>query len=265
MARFGMRTAVCTYVGDDAWQSVVRDLLEADGVDTSHLVVHPTEATSTTVVVIAVDGQRSFFHCVGAPRTLDADAFLSRMGLWRNSRCMLLGYYSLMPNVEQQLPSVFAKLREVGCMTAMDAAGDGGTMEPLDKILPYLDVWVPSLNEAVHQTGLTDPEKIIDVYRACGAPYVVGVKLGAAEGVLLSDARGKYIHVPSCSPPGEVVDTTGAGDSFYAGLLTGLLMGMTLQDAGKLGCAAAACCVTALGGSTGGKSLAQTKAIAGLG
>ena len=263
MARLGMRTAVCSYVGNDAWQSVVRDIFEADGVDTTHLVVHPTEATSTTVVVIAEGGERSFFHCVGAPRTLDADAFLSRMNLWRNTRCVLLGYYSLMPNLEQQLPQVFARLREVGCMTAMDAAGDGGTMEPLDKILPHLDVFVPSLNEARHQTGLTDPEKIIDVYRDCGAPGVVGVKLGGTEGVLLSSAAGQCLHAPSCPPPGEVVDTTGAGDSFYAGLLTGLLKDMSLADAGKLGCAAAACCVTALGGNTGGKSLAQTKAIAG--
>lgn len=264
MARLGMRTAVCSYVGDDAWQSVVRDIFEADGVDTTHLVVHPTEATSTTVVVIAANGERSFFHCVGAPRTLDADAFLSRMDLWRNTRSMLLGYYSLMPNLEPQLPAVFAKLREVGCMTAMDAAGNGGTMDPLDKILPHLDFFIPSHNEAEHQTGLTDPKKIIDVYRACGAPYVVGVKLGGSEGVLLSEAPGEYIHAPSCLPPGEVVDTTGAGDSFYAGLLTGLLEDMSLQDAGKLGCAAAAYCVTALGGSTGGKSLARTKAIAGL-
>jgi len=264
MSRFGMRAAVFSCVGDDAWQSVVRDIFEADGVDTTHLVVHPTEATSTTVVAVAENGERSFFHCVGAPRTLDADAFLSRMSLWRNTRCMLLGYYSLMPKLERQLPAVFAKLREVGCMTAMDAAGDGGTMEPLDKILPHLDVWVPSRVEAEHQTGLSDPEKMIDVYRACGAPYVVGVKLGGTEGVLMSETPGEYVHVPSFLPPGGVVDTTGAGDSCYAGLLTGLLNGMSLQDAGKLGCAAAACCVSALGGNTGGKSLDQTKAIAGL-
>ena len=113
MARLGMRTAVCSCVGDDAWHSVVRDIFEANGVDTTHLVVHPTEATSTTVVVVAANGERSFFHCVGAPRTLDADALLSRMNLWRNTRSVLLGYYSLMPNIEPQLPTVLARLREV--------------------------------------------------------------------------------------------------------------------------------------------------------
>ncbi len=265
MARMGVRTGVFSYVGKDAWQPVVRGIFADQGVDTTHLMEHPTEATSTTVVAIAADGERSFFHCVGAPRKLDAAALLARMDLWQDTRCMLLGYYSLMPQLETQLPEVFAKLRGVGCMTAMDAAGDGGTMDPLDKLLPHLDVWVPSRAEAEHQTGLTDERKIIDAYRDCGAPGVVGVKLGGTAGVLLSGRRGEYVHAPSCKPPGEVIDTTGAGDSFYAGLLTGLLHGLPLVDAGRLGCAAAACCVTALGGNTGGKSLGDTKAVAGLG
>jgi sugar/nucleoside kinase (ribokinase family) len=264
MSRLGMRTAVCSCVGDDAWQSVLLNLFETNGVDTEHLIVHPTEATSTTVVMIADNGERSFLHCVGAPRTLDASVFLDRMDLWHNSRCILLGYYSLMPRLEPQLPTLFAKLRKAGCMTAMDAAGDGGTMDPLERILPHLCVYVPSRSEAEHQTGLTDPKKIVDAYRDCGAPYIIGVKLGGNAGVLLSAVAGEYVHVPSCTPPGPVVDTTGAGDSFYAGLLTGLLRGMSLEDSGRLGCAAAACCVTAVGGNTGGKSLAETMAIAGL-
>lgn len=264
MARMGVRTGVFSYVGDDAWQGVVRGIFEADGVDTTHLAVHPTEATSTTVVTIAADGERSFLHCVGAPRRLDAQAMLGRMDLWRSTRSVLLGYYSLMPGLEAELAEVFAAIRAAGCMTAMDAAGDGGSMQPLDAILPHLDVWVPSRNEAEHQTGLDDPERIIEAYRACGAPGVVGVKLGGADGVLLSEVAGQYVHAPSCEPPGAVIDTTGAGDSFYAGLMTGLLRGMPLAEAGRLGCAAAACCVTALGGNTGGRSLAETMRIAGL-
>lgn len=264
MSRMGVGTAVFSYVGDDAWQGVVRGIFEADGVDTQHLAVHPTQATSTTVVTIAPDGERSFLHCVGAPKSLDAEAMLDRMDLWRSTRCLLLGYYSLMPNLEPRLPEVFEAVRAAGCMTAMDAAGDGGTMQPLDRILPHLDVWVPSRNEAEYQTGLTNPERIIDAYRDCGAPGIVGVKLGGTDGVLLSEQAGQYVLAPSCTPPGDVIDTTGAGDSFYAGLLTGLLEGMPLLEAGKLGCAAAACCVTALGGNTGGRSLDQTKRIAGL-
>ncbi len=159
---------------------------------------------------------------------------------------------------------MLAKIRETGCRTALDAAGDGGALSPLDRALPQLDVYVPSLREAVHQTGERDPRKVIDIYRRCGAPGLLGVKLGGADGVLLSPAAGQFVHVPSCTPPGPVVDTTGAGDSFYAGLLTGLIRGLSVEQAGRLGAAAAACCVTALGGNAAARDYAFTAKLAGI-
>ena len=177
---------------------------------------------------------------------------------------LLLGCYSLMPNLEPDLPEVIAAVRGVGCLTALDSAGGGGALQPLDRILPHLDYYVPSLGEAQNQTGIDEPEKIIDVFRGCGAPGVLGVKLGI-DGVLLSAEPGRYTHVSIVDPPGDVVDTTGAGDSFYAGLLTGVLRGLRIADAGKLGAAAAACCVTALGGSSGVRDYAAVAGLAQVG
>ena len=116
---------------------------------------------------------------------------------------------------------------------------------------------------ASHQVAMDDPRKSIDVYREFGARGVLGVKLGLA-GVMLSEKAGQYIEVPVVKPPGKVVDTTGAGDSFYAGLITGLNQGLSLEKAGRLGTAAAACCVTSLGGSTGGRDYLATASLAGL-
>lgn len=263
MARMGMKVAALSYLGRDAWAPVVRNLYRAEGIDDSPLLEHPTGATSTTVVLIEDSGERSFYHCVGAPKLLDARAFLDRLDLFAKSRSMLLGYYSLLPNLEKDLPEVFRRIRETGCQTAMDAAGAGGTMKPLDKALPHLDVWVPSFAEAKNQTGHEDPRKIIDTYRGCGAPGMVGVKLGK-QGVLLSPRAGEYVPVAGCTAPGPVVDTTGAGDSFYAGLLTGLLKGLPAEQAGQLGCAAGACCVTSIGGASGGRCYAETARIAGI-
>ena len=105
--------------------------------------------------------------------------FLDHLDLFARSRMMLVGYYSLMPNLEGDLPEVFAAIRKTGCQTALDTAGDGGGMQPLDRILPHVDVYVPSHNEATHQTGHEDPRKIIDAYRSCGAAGLLGVKLGS--------------------------------------------------------------------------------------
>src|SRR5437016_9895148 len=98
-----MRVAVFTYVGNDEWADVIRRRYAAEGIDTSALVVHPTGATSTTAVLIDPSGERSFVHCVGAPRLLDKQAMLSRLDLFAGSRAMLIGYYPLMTNLQSDL------------------------------------------------------------------------------------------------------------------------------------------------------------------
>ncbi|MBC8871260.1 MAG: carbohydrate kinase family protein [Planctomycetes bacterium] len=263
MARLGMNVAAFSYVGNDEWASVIRRNYEAEGIDTSYLLTHRTEATSTTAVLIDPSGERSFAHCVGAPRTMDGKMYRENLDVFRRARMTVIGYYSLMPNLEKDLAAVLAEIRGFGCLTALDAAGDGGTMEPLSEILPHLDVYIPSLAEATHQTGESDPQKIIDIYRQCGAPGLLGVKLGS-EGALLSPKAGEYIPIECVPLPGPIVDTTGAGDSFYAGVLTGLLKGMNAADAGRLGAAAGACCVTGMGASAGLRNFEETAKLANL-
>jgi len=263
MARLGMKTAAFSYVGRDEWARLIRGRLQAEGLDCTGLLEHPTASTSTTVVLIDPCGERSFAHCVGAPTLMDRKLFLDHLDLFARSRMTLIGYYSLMPNLESDLPEVLVAIRETGCKTALDCAGSGGSMQPLDRILPHLDVYVPSHNEASHQTGLNDPRAIVDLYRGCGAAGLLGVKLGS-KGILLSPAAGEYIEIPAVTPPGPIVDTTGAGDCFYAGLLTGLLRGMDVRSAGLLGAAAGACCVTALGATAGIRDFTATAKLAGV-
>jgi sugar/nucleoside kinase (ribokinase family) len=87
--------------------------------------------------------------------------------------------------------------------------------------------------------------------------------LGAA-GALLQTSEGCWIDVEPVLPPGKIVDTTGAGDSFYAGLLTGLLRGMDEAAAGRLAAACGACCVTGLGATGGLRDYQETARLAEL-
>ena len=213
MARLGMAAAAFSYVGNDHWGVFLRQRLESEGMDIAGLLTHPTEATSTTAVLIDPSGERSFAHCVGAPKLMDKRMFLENLELFARSRMMLLGYYSLMPQLEGDLPEVFAAIRQTGCKTAMDAAGSGGGMKPLDRILPHLDVYVPSHAEATHQTGKTDPRAILDAYRDCGARRAIG-RQARRERRLLSPAAGQFVEISCVPPPGPLLDTTGAGDCF---------------------------------------------------
>jgi sugar/nucleoside kinase (ribokinase family) len=263
MARLGMTISAFSYVGDDQWAKIIRQRYDEEGLRTDRLLTHPTGPTSTTAVLIDPSGERSFAHCVGAPRLMDRAMFLDNLDLFSQARMTLIGYYSLMPNLEQDLAEVLAAVRQTGCQTALDAAGSGGSMQPLDQLLPHLDVYVPSYVEACHQTGLSDPTAIINAFRNCGAPGLLGVKLGS-KGALISPQAGQFQQIGPVTPPGPVVDTTGAGDCFYAGLLTGLLRGMTPAHAGQLAAATGACCVTGFGATAGVQGFEETVALGGL-
>ena len=269
LARLGCAAGVLSRVGDDGWGGMLRDAFEAEGVDASGLGTVPGAATSTTVVLVDGDGERAFLHHGGAHRGLRKADYLSdaALALFARSRWLLLGYYPLMPNLQGDLPEVFAAVRATGCKVALESAGGelGGSMDPLSDILPHVDLYVPSLAEARAQTGLRDAEAMLRLFRLCGAPGVLGVKLGGERGVLLQSASEEFVRVPSCLPLGRVVDTTGAGDSFLAGMIAGLCADESLDAAARLGCAAAACTVSVVGGSDPALTMKMARRVAGLG
>jgi sugar/nucleoside kinase (ribokinase family) len=80
------------------------------------------------------------------------------------------------------------------------------------------------------------------------------VTLGA-DGCLVAGPAGALVHVPGIETP--VVDTTGCGDAFTAGLVTGLLHGCDPVDAAWLGVACGSLVATGLGSDAGLASLGQ--------
>ncbi|MDA1039123.1 MAG: PfkB family carbohydrate kinase [Planctomycetota bacterium] len=257
MRRLGMRVAASSLVGADQWGSLIRSRLEAERLDTTALTVHPTLATSTTAVLIDPGGERSFAHHVGAPHAIDIAFLRGQLGFFAKSRLAVIGYFGLLPSLESVFAEAVTAVKSAGCLVAVETAGTGGDIAELAPALPLVDIYVPSLDEALHQTGLQDPRAIIDCYRGHGAIGLLGVKLGT-RGTVLSTAAGEFIEIPCISAPGPVADTTGAGDSFLAGLLTGILRGLPTREAGLLGAATAACCVTGLGATAGLRSFDET-------
>ncbi|WP_432799288.1 carbohydrate kinase family protein [Poriferisphaera sp. WC338] len=263
LAKLGRSVKVFTYIGNDSFGQMLTDMFERSGVDTSSLLVHPEAPTSTTAVLVSESGERTFLHANGAPKKMDMRHYYKHIETLEQARVFLWGYYGLNPNIESDLPKLLEELRARKTRTVIDSAGDGGSLSPLDKMLPHLDLYVPSLIEAQNQTGLKDPDKIIEKYRSLGAPGILGVKLGE-KGALLSSLPNQYLEVAAIKPPGEVIDTTGAGDSFLAGLISGLLENLSLEECGKLAVAAGACAVTTVGGWCGSKDRAAVGELAGI-
>lgn len=265
LARLGGSVAAASLVGRDPWADVIRGRLAVEGIDTSPVTAHDTLGTSTTAVLIDPGGERSFAHHGGAPYAMDFAFIQGLQSHLARSRWALFGYLGLLPGLEPELGKAMAVAKQAGCLVALETGGAGGTLEQLAPALPHVDLYVPSLDEAVHQTGLTDPKAIIHCYRELGATGIVGVKLGT-KGAVLTEASGGHaaeVHVPCLTPPNPVVDTTGAGDAFLAGLLTGLLREMPLRQAGLLAAANAAYCVTGYGATAALCDFATTSALAG--
>jgi len=261
MRRLGLAVAAASIVGDDVWGGVVRHRLDAEGIGTAALEMHAEHATSSTAVLIDPSGERSFAHHVGACRAIDM-AYLRRQArALSNARLTLLGYFGLLPALEPAIGDAVNIVREAGCQVALETGGSGGTLAMIAPALPHVDLYVPSVDEAIHQTGLSDPREIVGCYRSHGATGIVGVKLGS-KGTLLSPRAGEFVAIPCVAAPGPVADTTGAGDSLLAGLITGILLGMPLEQAGRLGAATAACCVTGVGATAGLRSFEDTLRLA---
>ena len=266
LQRLGMRPGVLSMVGNDVWGGIVRGQLEFEGVAHDLIRTHPSAPTTAVAVLVDQDGGRSFLApgVRTATKSIDAAFVREHRDAIAAARWFVLGYFGRMPGLEPDLAETLAEIRAAGVRTVMDSAGDGGRWEVLEEALPHLDVFVPSLAEARGHTGLQEPHEILARYREAGAPGVIGVKLGADGALLGCPESGGSIAVAALRPPGEIIDCTGAGDAFIAGLITALDHGLSTAESGRLAAAAGACAVTGRGGYSGVPEAAQVWALAGL-
>ena len=258
MAKLGMRVAAAGLVGRDVLGTAVLDRLNRAGLDTTSIFISDDAQTSSTVVAVEPGGERCFFHVPGVTTLLDAAAFRKCLPTFAQSSIVQIGYFGLLPALTPELPGLLAELRRLAPRTkiALETVNPPGTWEMLKPILPELDLFAPSRTEAAALTGQSTPAGMVGVFRQHMKRGLIGIKLDS-EGCYLDDGKEALV-VPSYSI--KVVDTTGAGDTWFGGLLTALIKGMPLRRAGQFANRAAADCCTALGASTGVRSFEETLA-----
>ena len=263
-AKLGLRVGALGRIGDDNWRTFVVQRLKSAGLNLDGIIVDKHGQTSATMVCVDPSGERTFFHTGGCGNQLTAADIIARLDYIRRGRAVCLGYHGLMPKLEPAWGKALKAIKRAAprIMTSLDCVAGAKNFKHLAAALPWLDVFVPSLDEARSVSGEKAPEKIIAKFRAAGARGIVGVKLGA-EGCLLSDpaAPSKPVHVPPVRVK-KVVDATGAGDSWLAGFLTARLKNFGVRDAGIFANAVGASCVQAIGASTGIKTFEETLKLA---
>jgi sugar/nucleoside kinase (ribokinase family) len=259
LAVLGLRSAVIGKVGADPLGDFLLATLDERGVDRRGVLRDPTTRTSGSVVLVAPDGERTFVHAPGANGALRADE-LDREALVAG-RALHVGGALLMPVLDgEPTAGLLAEARAHGCLTSLDTAFDAsGRWDRVLPCLPLLDLLVPSLTEAAGISGRAQPAEAAAWLRERGAARVV-IKMGA-DGCYVA-GEGFEGHLPGLAVP--VVDGTGSGDAFAAGLLFGTLAGWSLERAARFANAVGALSVTAVGAVAGLRSVDETLALAGL-
>jgi len=258
MAKMGLKVAAAGLVGRDVLGAAAVERMRQAGVETSAVFESDGAQTSATVVAVEPGGERVFFHVPGVTALLDAGSFRQCFPIFEQCSYVLIGYYGLLPKLTPDLPEVLAELRRVAPKTkiAMDTVNPTGSWKELEPILPCLDIFAPSRTEAAALTGESAPAKMVAAFRRHMKRGLIGIKLDA-DGCLLDDGS-RAVIAPAYKI--RVVDTTGAGDTWFGGVITGLIRDMPLEQVGRFANRAAADCCTALGASTGVQSYEHTLA-----
>jgi sugar/nucleoside kinase (ribokinase family) len=253
LEKIGIKTAVIGRVGDDGFGSFAINEMQKNGVNTEGILISSTSRTSASVVSVHSSGERSFLHQIGANADFTVEDI--NFSIIQDAKILFIAGALLMPSFDG-IPSaeVLKRAQSSGIITVMDTAWDstGKWMKHIAPCLPYLDYFMPSVEEAEMIAGKSDPEEIANVFLEAGAKTVV-IKLGS-KGCLIKTKNGVKFSIAAFSGI-RAVDTTGAGDSFAAGFIAGLVKGWDLKDCGEFANAAGAHCVMKLGATSGIKPM----------
>ena len=303
--KLGIPTRLMGKVGDDLLGQAVRQVVETYGSHlTEDMIVDETATTSYTIIINPPGLDRIFLHCPGANDTFSAADV--RYDVVAETALFHFGYPPLMKRMFEdngdQLVQIYRRVKELGVTTSLDmaipdptaAAGRAPWLTILRAVMPYVDLFLPSIEESLYtlhrQTyedltktaggagflSLVTPSLLSDLsgeLLAMGGK-IVGFKLGERGLYLRTAARPAIATLGTARPSDpatwagrelwapcfrvDVVGTTGSGDATIAGFLGGLLRDMAPEQALTAAVAVGACNVEAADAVSGVRSWEET-------
>lgn len=248
MAKLGCQVIAVGAIGDDEMGNVLLGIMNRYGIDTSHMRRKKGIQTSGTMLPIRPNGERPALHVMGTNATFCFEDV--PQDVLRNADFVHIGGFSLMPQFDgEDTVKTLKVAREGKALTTMDVLGikQDKMAERLLPAMPYLDYFMPNLEEAQMISGLSDLDELCDFFLEAGAKNVV-LKMGA-RGSLIKNQQGLRLRVPAFKV--EVVDTTGCGDAWTGGLIAGFSRGMGIKEAAQLASACGSLVATGLGSDAG--------------
>jgi len=246
IARLGHRVGFVGKLGDDENGRRLLRAFEDEGVGTREIIVEAARPSAACFIAVDARGERMIF-ALGGAAVIEHVAEL-RLEYLTHIRALYIG-----DALVEVAVAAAAAAHAAGAMVFYSPGGimASAGLDDLQPILDRTDVLLVSRTDARTLLSLDDPHAAALALTRRG-PRVVIETLGS-EGVLVvtrdhqvpvlpkvpKDDLGQTLHIPAFHVP-QVVDATGAGDAFAAGLVAGFLEGLEWSAAARLGCAAAA-------------------------
>jgi ribokinase len=249
----GAPVALVARVGDDSAGRMAVAELETLGVET-RVAVDGERPTGTCVVLVAADGERTMFPDAGANAAL-APADLPDEFLGAGSHLHVSGYALLRDGSREAALSAVERARAAEMSVSVDPSSAALLSDGPRRLGKGVGLLLPNALEAATLGGREDP---VAAARALAELFPEVVVTLGEEGALWTDGR-ELVRVDADAA--EVVDSTGAGDAFAAGLIHGLLQGWPLDRAVRLGNAVGALSTRGLGASSSLPDLEEAMAL----
>ena len=248
--RLGGNAAMIGAVGEDDFGRLSLDRLKRDGVDLSGVAIDPDYPTGSAFVRYRKDGSRDFLYNIATSAAArfgwtDAVAALSA----RAGHLHVMGSALSMPSAWAVMEKALAIVKSRGGTLSLDPnlrkelKYDARTQERFARLVDAADLLLPSGDEIELAAGAEGEAVAVERLLARGTREIV-LKRGAA-GATCFRAGASRIDVPSFTV--EEVDPTGAGDCFGGAYVACRRMGLPVEDALTLACAAGARNVTMRG------------------
>ncbi len=234
LAQLGERVWLMACSGDDQAANFQREVWASQGVDCSFLQRIAGVGTGVSIGLVDSQLQPRFVHTSGANAHLDGSdlspALFREHGI---GYLHIAGYFVLPGVLKPGFADILSAVNRAGVFTTLDVVRSPAMRTPdhLWSLLPHLDLFTCNLAEAEILTGEIEPVAAGKALLKKGA-RAAAIKLGADGCWLVGEDL--EIHLPG-EPVDTVLDTTGAGDAFAAGLLAALRQGAALEEACRAG------------------------------
>ncbi len=243
LARLGLRVALIARIGQDPWAAVAFRSLEQAGVLLDCLQVDPDVMTGLMYILVTPDGERTILGDRGANALTLPEP--TQEQTIRHARLLHLSGYAFLTEPQRSTALRAAELARLHGLTISLDPGLAISQDAVDQmrpLLPTVELLLPTVAEARALTGSTNPEDCAQALLELGVG-TVALKLG--RGGCLIATREHAIQMPAFDV--AVRDSTGAGDSFAAGIIAAFLGGLDWTSAAALGNALGAATASQMG------------------